>query len=407
MTRRSDWVWGIAALALLGGLFVAHQNHRSFVRSQEDHGYYYRFVAKLSHGAEELIFDTVVGCNVQITGYADGDRSVDVFKWPDMVAKMTKDGHWVTVDVPTACRGETTASGKVPADLFPSILWHPVKEQLGFAVLYATEDAFESPLAQLKFHGATISTATRDAYLAWRKEEDAKNPWTKYMLAGWDGKLRPKPLPPEDLDKIRRNGGWMEPYVNSTIVNWCDGVNRFRLPDEMRALVRQHWPQDHPRYWRPEVAVMEELESALRKGSDHGGPEYNGHSYWDYIGEAGWTQGRPTHAGGGYFGPYDIVPPVVFPTNRGDTPPFYSTDQVNNPILKVKLDLRAETRGFTNCGIYLDEPAFIWKGHSERIDYYVGDELIRIPDRTLRMDRPGEFPSFFENDEFFYEQSPT
>jgi hypothetical protein len=152
---------------LFGGL--------SFTKSVEvtapdqDRSYYYRFKASYAYKGEPLDFDIVVGCNVRVTTYKDNDRTVEIGIAPMIFGLKMKDGRGVVVRPPEACQGETTENGKVPATLLPLVVTYENADQPWIGLAYASEDAYESPISELKFFGATISRATREEWQEWRR----------------------------------------------------------------------------------------------------------------------------------------------------------------------------------------------------------------------------------------------
>ena len=149
----------------------------------QDRGYYYRFKASYAYKGEPLDFDIVVGCNVSIATYKDNSRSVEVGIAPMVYGLKMKDGHGVVIKPPEACRGETTENGKVPAALLPLVVTYEDADHPWFGLAYASEDAYESPISELKFFGATIGRASFEEWQDWRKTEASKN-FITYELLG-------------------------------------------------------------------------------------------------------------------------------------------------------------------------------------------------------------------------------
>jgi hypothetical protein len=202
----------------------------------QDRGYYYRFKASLAYKGEPLDFDIVVGCNVKVTTYKDNDRTVEVGVAPMVYGLKMTDGRGVVIKPPEACQGETTENGKVPAALLPLVVTYENADQPWFGLAYASEDAYASPISELKFFGATISRATREEWQEWRKTEAPKN-FITYELLGINEMNR--------FDHPR----WMPGFrVMSSI---CAGFSWVKLPESVREAIRPYWPASRPRYWYP------------------------------------------------------------------------------------------------------------------------------------------------------------
>jgi len=62
----------------------------------------------------------------------------------------------------------------VHPDILPLAIWFDSVDELANGLGYVSEDAYDNPLGELKFHGARIDRATRADWEAWRKKaEDA------------------------------------------------------------------------------------------------------------------------------------------------------------------------------------------------------------------------------------------
>jgi hypothetical protein len=183
MTRRSRL---IAALLAVGAFVVAgylaldskagRAQTQTLTKSvQVDRGTYYRLKVNLAYKGAPLTFDIVVGCNVRVTTYRDNDRTVEVGVAPMAYGLKMQDGRGIVVRPPEACGGETTANGKVPSTLLPLIVTYEKADEPWFGLAYASDDAYDSPLSELKFFGATIEAATREEWQEWRRTEEFRD----------------------------------------------------------------------------------------------------------------------------------------------------------------------------------------------------------------------------------------
>jgi len=226
--------FGTPALLVLGGW--------SFTKSVDlksagnDRARYFRLKVNLSYKGEPLDFDVVVGCNVRITTYKDNDRTVEVGVAPMVFGLKMKDSHGVVVRPPEACDGETTENGKVPKSLLPLIVTYENVDEPWFGIAYASEDAYDSPLSQLKFFGASISKGTLEEWQEWRRTEAPKN-FITYKLLG-----------------INEKNPWEQPRWTPgyrAMGSICAGVSRISLPGPVRDAIRPYWPASKPEYWYP------------------------------------------------------------------------------------------------------------------------------------------------------------
>lgn len=202
MRRRDRWII-VIAVVIFGVLFAiqtyGEQGRRllgrwSFTKSVDvksagnDRATYYRLKVNLAYNGEPLDFDIVVGCNVRITTYKDNDRTVEIGVAPMAFGLKMKDGHGVVVRPPEACGGETTENSEVPKALLPLIVTYESAEAPWFGIAYASDEAYDSPLSELKFLGAKISKATREEWEEWRRTKAPTN-FVTYELLGINEKI--------------------------------------------------------------------------------------------------------------------------------------------------------------------------------------------------------------------------
>lgn len=240
-----------------------------FVRLQgpaQDRAIFYRLRVKLAYKSEPLDFDIVVGCNAGVTTYKDSDRSVEVGISPMVYGLRMDDGRGVMVKPPLACNGETTENGKVPEALLPLVVTYENADQPWLGLAYASDDAYDSPISELKFFGATISKATRDEWQDWRRTEAPKN-FATYELLGINAKNR-----------------WDHPHWRPgyrTLSPHCEGFAWVRLPEPVREVIRSHWPASRPRYWYPDENAKRAFRTA--GDDDHGKVLFEGNPLRSYF----------------------------------------------------------------------------------------------------------------------------
>jgi hypothetical protein len=119
--------------------------------------------------------------------------------------------------------------------VLPLAVWFDDARDLSVGVGYVSEDAYDNPLAKLRFKRARVDRATRDDWEAWRQKAaggytqlgDIPGPW------GYDF-----PVPQGALEVDRGK------YATG-----CQGYMRLKLPQDMRSRVAAFWPSDHSRFW--------------------------------------------------------------------------------------------------------------------------------------------------------------
>ena len=351
----------IAAVVLIGWQFgpdILSFAAPSFVKSRADRGVYFRLLAKYQHGDEVVDFDIAVGCAVRVTRYGDGGSSYDAFLDPVIYAKPTEDGGAVWQIVPSACLGETTASGKVPQDLLPGAIWFDSAKDFSFGIAYVTEDAFENPRSTLKFLGASIVKATRAEWEAFQptatenlvnpkqfgsrvyhptKEEIAANLWNKDVLSAW----RP--------------------------TSKCYLVERFEISDQAAvAAIREKRPSSQPRFW---TLPDSELNELTQRAFPRHGVEVRGFLSSEYF-HLGAYQARafPTRTRGGTLysdgSRGSMLPPEIYPVRMGDGVPWLTPALAKADPIYTVVDLdHGENRGFAYCYSTLRWPGEIRDAH--------------------------------------------
>lgn len=241
------------------------------------------------------------------------------------------------IRTPRACKGQ-----HAPGDLLPFVVWFDDVGDLTFGFGYASPDAYDSPHAQVQFHGATIEAATAADWKAWRAKAEAEYE-PKGMLPGpWGysyGDSRPNKKPYDPGKRL--------------IARVCYGYIRLKLPEQVRPQVRELWPPDRPRYWR--APSNKSALYAFRLSADgkvHRVDYGNGRTASSYInahdeGEVG----VPTRRGGGTISapgrrlyPADVFP--VLPRSRSFTPPpLQPADSYPRRIV-----VNEDMKGFVACG---------------------------------------------------------
>lgn len=245
---QASWLLAVAAMSIFAVLLFAAftTTHAQHVASKQDRTTYYRLKVKLAYKGEPQDFDIVVGCNVREIFYKEGGSTYEAGLIPTVFGRRMSDGNGLVARPPNACRGETTANGRVQPDLLPLVVVYDNADALDFGIAYLSEDAYESPLSVLKFGGATIEKATRAEFDKFRRTQ--ANLVTRELYHSTTGAYRELKLT----------------KVDGRFAYACVAYGRFRIPEAARAIVRSHWPETQPRYWQPDTyEVQSKLEAAV------------------------------------------------------------------------------------------------------------------------------------------------
>lgn len=315
----------------------------------QDHGTYYRLKVKLTYKGEPQDFDIVVGCNVLQINYKDGSNTYEVGLVPTVFGRRMSDGEGLVVRPPVACKGETTANGKVQPDLLPVVVVYDDADTLDFGVAYLSEDAYENSQSVLKFGGATIEKATRAEFDAFRRtQSNLVTPESYHSAVDSDAELK-------RLNFTRRT---------HSFGRLCNAYKRFRVPEAALALVRKYWPNEKPNYWLP---ATQGAEHELREAIASSGPIQSDSTAdaarsWDAFRNIGGAdRGLMTRTGGGLVSPrrVDFYPPAFYPATNDFIAHWWPRDWTQWSKFVAAKDVFSTStlsfdggkmRGFAYCG---------------------------------------------------------
>ncbi|MGY3581966.1 hypothetical protein ACVIGB_001111 [Bradyrhizobium sp. USDA 4341] len=373
---------------------------------------FFRFTAEYTVKAtgEKVKFDLVRPCDPQYArdvdnssiGLGPGKFNPSSFFWNvGIFPKVTADHHLISVHIPQYCGQWSVHSGWPKGPILPWTEWFDDADTMVQGWMYASEDAYDSPLAKITFNGASIGPATEREFIDW---ED-------HAAEGF----RPSKLVTHPF------GFTYDDRVKKGIPFLCGGVRRVALPPEIKDLVRAVWPSDRPHYWYMFSGVGN--LAPTREAPKAGDPPVNylryallGRGRDQYLFEgynlgtfvwgsdiANFPQTVPTRAGAG---PRDLRPPAFFPTS--DEPYRKPLDQkkFGQQDLSFDIDTSPDLRGFLSChwmGDILDREtkAIVGDFDSHRVVWRINGELVVGQPRDNP--RAPQGPDlFFENDEFYY-----
>ncbi len=226
----------LAALVLGSNAGQALFGWSSTESVEVDRGTYFRLKVKLTYKGEPQDFDIVVGCNAVQINYEDGSRTSEVGLVPTVYGRRMSEGKGLVIRPPAACRGETTANGEIPTTFMPVVVVYDDADTLAFGTAYISDEAYESPLSELSFGGATVEAASRADFDAFRRDGPpnlvSRDSYHSYQSANIvEGMGLTKVYPP--FGRV------------------CYAYRRFLIPDSVKDHIRKYWPADRPDYWLP------------------------------------------------------------------------------------------------------------------------------------------------------------
>jgi hypothetical protein len=237
--RLSVLFGALALLAATAYLFGSNfiPGNWSFTKDVRQYdGRFFRMVVKLDYLGEPQTFDFVVGCQVKATHYTDGSRSRDVGFIPAVYGRRMKDNKAVVIRPPDVCNGETTENGQVPPAFMPLIVVYDNADTLDMGLAYLSDDAYDSPVSDLKFHSTEIISSSRAEF-----DADGESGVPNIIS-------REKFVTNQGVDVVKRMGPIAKP---PRFADTCFYALRYRLPDRVRANARKYWPDEKPRFWYP------------------------------------------------------------------------------------------------------------------------------------------------------------
>jgi hypothetical protein len=218
-------LFGLALLVLAAAIaYAGFGRPWSFTRENRTYdGQFFKLDVKLSYKGEPHPISFVVGCKVHGVKYADGSTTRDVGLIPNVYGHRMKDGQAVVVRPPDACDGETSANGEVPPSFMPIIIVYDNADTLDFGKAYISDDAYDGPLAELKFDSAVITASDRAAWEEFR----ANGPKNVVTREQWWSRAPPDVIAAQGLKQVF-------PVIGET----CHFAIRRQVPDEVKPLLR-------------------------------------------------------------------------------------------------------------------------------------------------------------------------
>lgn len=256
-----------------------------------DRSYHYRVKAKYEYLGSPVDFDIVVGCSVMISDSRLTGRSVLSGMAPVVYGLRMPNGKGLVMRVPDGCGGAVTWDREPPPgqpwasivspNFRPFMVVYEDASKPMFGWAYATDDAYESPLSELKFISVRIDATTKEEFQRWRATEAPKNIITSDMII-------------YNFDNDIRAGKW-------TLGEECRGARRMPMIPPLVDAMTPFWPENRPDYWFPSNPGMRAFDAAVRIGSNHrtqSGP-FDGSSFGSFPGQGSAAWGMMRRIGGG------------------------------------------------------------------------------------------------------------
>jgi hypothetical protein len=353
----------------------------SYTKRVDVDRFYFRMKVSLTvDKTEPLEIDLVVGCISRVRTYQDNDRTVDIARDPRVYAVPTAKGHAVQVTTPDLpCRTGQTSDNHgaqdphkvpghkmygVPQEYFPLVVWYESKHDLSLGIAYMSDDAYDSSLARLAFHKASIHGATEAEYRAFKEKgpHNLISPEAQVFRPSKDDERRIAEAYNRDQRSV-----WHEVFSGH-----CYGYYRLEANAALAEFLRKHMPADGRRYWAPEGDVLIEANRFLfdlQAGRGNFGPDGrlfrarpdeapHPLSGWRWVSQDSPTttaqrrDGRGVLSGAGrpldMRGPYA---PVYFPLRSTVGIPWLTAERLQDPSILdfFELEVEPSKQGFLYC----------------------------------------------------------
>ncbi|WP_412772406.1 hypothetical protein [Nitrobacter sp.] len=209
----------------------------------------------LSYIGTPLTISIVISCGVQTRQILGEGRSARYIWAPYIFGERTETGEGILVQTPNIC-GRDLAEHPMPDDFLPVVFWAPDAGNLEFMVAYLNEQAYDQPIAKLKFNRATFAPATKVDYDSWKLTEWKKNivplatrhdEYSKGHNFFQGGEFFPR----SDRRSLHR-------LVFSPLA--CRAYLRVPIPESARSRIQAAWPVGKPHFWLGARSIQEELE---------------------------------------------------------------------------------------------------------------------------------------------------
>jgi len=218
--------------------------------------YFYRVKANYTHKdkntgeIEELNFDVVATCTTVLMN-PEGTTYSRETPVPSVFGKATNDGGVAFLRVLDACHMHGFKRPRdIPDDLTPFVFWYDDVHKIGQGIGFASEDAYESPIAPLQFKGASLTEATFEEWQAWREKQLAEFKPIGILQSLWG--VSPNGNQPEI-----QQGSSLD-WPNRRSWRGCQGYRqRIVLPNEVQERVKELWPNGAPEFWFKEDAGLD------------------------------------------------------------------------------------------------------------------------------------------------------
>lgn len=271
-------------------------------RAPRPPSFFYRMKADfiLKDTGEPISFDYVVGCGGIVQSYSYTTPSVVYQHSPTIMFQPVGDGHALGVVTISMCEdwkwetleyGPKAGDSRIPDNVRPLAIWIEDINDPSFGWGYKTDDAYDSPLAEIEFVKASLERTDEAAWRAWRQKAEADYEQAGVLPGPWGySELGPYLEYLTKIDAEQGYFGMVDPRC--TAAAWVP-VEETYIEEIFAAA-----PADVGRYWLVSDARNYAPETLQRMSADKSafGP---GKSFGDFGGRDNPYLGTLSRDGGG------------------------------------------------------------------------------------------------------------
>ena len=270
-----------AALGLLAAILLSAcgRSESPYVKSVEQtpSGFFRVFAdIRVKETGEIVKLDYVVACGGTVTNWSYTTSSVSFGMAPHIMLVPTSSGELIGARTPSACdasmweprrvlvRGEEGSRFEivdpVPDDFLPLLMWYPDADDIGFAIGYLSDLAYQSPYSKMELIDSGIAKSSLEEWKAWREEAEQNYKQVGNMPGPWGyqipGRLGSSPEMTAELESL--NGG------RRISTDRCYSLALLQLPESIKSDILALLPET-PRDWVTLPEVELKSESAAKR----------------------------------------------------------------------------------------------------------------------------------------------
>jgi hypothetical protein len=279
---------------------------------------------RVKETGELVKLDYVVSCGGKVTNWTYTTPSVTFGMAPQIMLVPTQSGELIGARTPEVCDASMwepkriTPKGKpeivqerVPDDFLPLLMWYPNADDIGFAIGYLSDKAYDSPYAKIEVLDSGIARSSLEEWRAWREKAAAEFEQVGVLPGPWGHQI---PGTISSSVKLHKRLHAIN-HGRRVDTGKCNAATVLYLPEDAKSEILPLLPQNGAP-WVPLEYLSDETQDRILNLL--AGLKFNG-VWWGYHGQIVRETGIRKASGGGafmlnhssYHNPYHDYFPVV------------------------------------------------------------------------------------------------